>query len=374
MSTFDRSSPHPLSLIGCRTFAKLVRTYGVDPGYRGLASRLAATCAVGIPFRRLDNVRSFRKVGRIELPKSPVFIIGHWRSGTTHLHNLFTCDPQFAYVKAFHCVAAQSFLGARSLVYRSLAKRMPSERPMDAVRFGLEEAQEEEFAMSRISEMSFLHAYYFPRKLEQIFRNWVLFDDITEKQRDRWKRTYGWFLRRVIADQGPKPLCLKSPPHAARIPTLLEMFPDAKFIHIYRNPYVVQQSNNNLWRKFLDAFALHNVEWNTIEDQNFGVYSRLHERLYNDIDRIPSGQFAEVRFEDVEQNPVGEVARLYSELALPGFETAKPHLEEYIAAQQSYRKNEYTFDAETVNRIDHEWRMVLDRWNYERPNVYERSS
>src|SRR5687768_18104609 len=41
---------------------------------------------------------------------------------------------------------------------------------------------------------------------------------------------------------------LKSPPHTCRVPTLLRLFPDARFVHIVRDPYAVYPSTLHLWR------------------------------------------------------------------------------------------------------------------------------
>lgn len=41
-------------------------------------------------------------VARQPLHPEPVFILGHPRTGTTHLHNLLSRDPAFAYATTFH--------------------------------------------------------------------------------------------------------------------------------------------------------------------------------------------------------------------------------------------------------------------------------
>src|SRR4051812_38965344 len=40
----------------------------------------------------------------------PLFILGHYRSGTTHLHNLLAVDPRFAYLNAFQACYPHTFL------------------------------------------------------------------------------------------------------------------------------------------------------------------------------------------------------------------------------------------------------------------------
>ena len=36
------------------------------------------------------------RLRKAELPDDPIVVIGHWRSGTTYLHQLLACDPTLA--------------------------------------------------------------------------------------------------------------------------------------------------------------------------------------------------------------------------------------------------------------------------------------
>src|SRR6185369_16768385 len=53
-----------------------------------------------------------RRVAQLDLPTDPVFILGHWRSGTTLLHNLMSRDPQFTHPNLYHVLAPQHFVVA----------------------------------------------------------------------------------------------------------------------------------------------------------------------------------------------------------------------------------------------------------------------
>ena len=362
---------HPLALIGMRTFLQLIRQHGVDPGYRSKAAALMMSCSLGVPFRWLDSLLSSRIVARTPIQHPPVFIVGHWRSGTTHLHNLLSLDPQFGCVRGIHCVAARSFLGARRVVQKLLGPRLPSERPMDSVQFGLDRPQEEEFAMSRIAPMSLFHAFGFPRRMRDIFDRWVTFESASPEDVRAWKETYSWLLRRVSLDEGNKPLCLKCPPHTARLRILRELFPEARFVHIYRNPYVVYHSNLKMWRKVIAAAALHRIEDIPLEANLFDFYRRLMERFFEDAASIPEDRLVQLRFEDLEADPIGELERIYETLGLSGIAHAAPRIREYLHNIRQYHKNTYDFDEASLERVGREWRFALDRWGYERPNEGE---
>ena len=48
-------------------------------------------------------------IAKTEMP-DPVFILGHWRSGTTLLHGLMAQDDQFAYPRIYQVSNPHSFL------------------------------------------------------------------------------------------------------------------------------------------------------------------------------------------------------------------------------------------------------------------------
>lgn len=303
------------------------------------------------------------------MTQPPVFLIGHWRSGTTHLHNLLTCDPQFGWLSMFHCMTPNSFLGAARLARYLLRHKLPTERPMDAVPLGLDAPQEEELFLSRISRWSFNHCWTFPRHMRRIFDETVLFESDEPRAAELWKRDYLWLLRRLSIDQHGRPLVLKNPPNTARVRQLLELFPQARFIHIYRNPYVVFRSTVHLWRKLLAQWAVQSYDMPEVEELILYGYRRMMQRYFDDMALIPPGQLAEVRFEDLETDPVGQVRRIYEELSLDGLDRALPPMRRHLESQEDYRKNSYPFDRETLDRVERHWGFTIDRWGYRPPGT-----
>ena len=57
------------------------------------------------PLRAFESVCYGRAVRKAVVHPSPVFIIGHWRTGTTHLHNLLTKDTNHGYISMFQAFA-----------------------------------------------------------------------------------------------------------------------------------------------------------------------------------------------------------------------------------------------------------------------------
>ena len=357
---------HTLTGISLQNYLGLLLRHGFDPTCLPQVAFLFWSGMLASPLRYIDRWRSSAKVSRHTIQRPPIFVIGHPRSGTTHLHNLLCRDPQFGYVTTFHCNAATMFLGATETLRKLMLGALPDTRPMDNVRVGLDEPQEEEMAMARISSLSYNHGLHFPRKMREIFHSSVLFADNGQSEQ-RWKRAYIWFLRRVSYEQDGKQLCLKNPCNMARIPSLLEIFPQARFIHICRNSYVVYQSSMNLWKQVLPLLALQKYDLPAVEENILYFYRRMHECYFADKDHIPSGRLTEIRFEDLEADPLGTQRQIYSDLQLDGFETAQPALEEYLRSLRGYQKNHYDFPSLLRRRVYQHWSSTIDRWGYQVP-------
>ena len=74
-----------------------------------------------------------RKICEVEIKHPPIFIIGHWRSGTTLLHEYMIQDKQFAFADTYSCFAPQHFLFSRRFFEPWVTFLMPKKRPMDNI-------------------------------------------------------------------------------------------------------------------------------------------------------------------------------------------------------------------------------------------------
>ncbi|MDQ3566024.1 MAG: sulfotransferase [Pseudomonadota bacterium] len=60
----------------------------------------------------------------------PLFILGHWRSGTTLLHNLLTRDTgQFAYANTYQAVNPRTFLSTEAVNTKLFGFLVPKTQP-----------------------------------------------------------------------------------------------------------------------------------------------------------------------------------------------------------------------------------------------------
>jgi len=356
---------HPLAMNSFRHWLRLLRWGGgVDRRYWRRA--LFVTCLS--PFSSVERLHERLVYGRRlrawRLDEPPVFIIGHWRSGTTHLHNLLSHDPNLGYVTTFQTQAPKAFLVGRRTMQPIMAARMPTKRPMDNLPLGADLPQEEEFCLCNACMHSFYLWHYFPRQAEPLFRKYLLFEGVKEHEFEEWRKEYLELVRKAALHMGGKRLVLKNPANTARTGAVLRVFPGAKFIHIYRNPYAVYTSMLHLIATLHPMFAFQELDESRTEQLILDHYRDLMQAYFANKDAIPTGQLSEVRYEDLERRPLEELRRVYGELGLPGWETAQGSIAAYLATVKGYEKNAYTLAAADRAKVEAYWAFALERLGY----------
>lgn len=355
---------HPLVGASWKVWRRMRRAHRIDPRYWPKACTISFCTAAAAPLRALDRMKF---PGDAAPPaKPPIFIIGHWRSGTTHLHNLFCQDPQFGFVSTFHTILPDGCISGRRLA-PLIGAWMPSVRPMDNMELSVFGPQEEEIALAHMTPCAYYHALYFPQQMRFFFDRYVLFDGISPEERAEWEAAYRALLAKASFVAGGRQLVLKNPSNTGRIRELLRLYPGAKFIHIYRNPFVVLPSTVHFYHRILPLTLLQRADFAAIEDNVFAMYGALLTRCAESQGAAPRGQWAEVRFEDLERDPVGEMERLYRTLELGPFD-ARDRVASYAAAQADYQKNVFRPGPSERDRIAEVGRPFATQWGYAAPD------
>src|SRR4029077_12444659 len=110
----------------------------------------------------LEQQRFGRQIDAIHV-KPPLFIVGHYRSGTTHLHNLLSLDGQFAYPTLIQVLYPHTFLTTGAMLGRVMNLMMLHKRPQDNMTQGVDSPSEDEFALCSATSLSPYMGWVFPR-------------------------------------------------------------------------------------------------------------------------------------------------------------------------------------------------------------------
>jgi len=369
-ASLPTAAEHPAALGSFRNWVRILACG--DHAERPYVARALFVCLTTLctsPLRLWEEACYSRRLRVTPVHPSPVFIIGHWRTGTTHLQNLLSQDDAFAYVTTFQALAPGFFLSAerflKPLLAHFSARRYPT-RLIDNIPLLFDSPQEDEFAIANLCPHSFIHSFTFPRRTSEIFERSVLFDGRAPSVRDAWIDTYNALLRKTTFAGNGKRLLIKNCAHTGRLPTILSLFPDAKFIHIVRDPYRVFRSTVHMHRTVHQRAQLQSVQPEQVEAHVLRIYEQLMQRFLADRSLIPAENLIEIRFEDLERAPLAQLHAIYRTLDLPGYEQTEPAFRSYIDSVAGYRKNNYDVDPRTVAVVNRHWGFAFDAWGYER--------
>jgi hypothetical protein len=298
----------------------------------------------------------------------PVFLLGFWRSGTTLLHELLCCDKQFGFPSTYACLNPSHFLLTES--WASARKAPHTTRPMDNMSYSWASPQEDEFALLALGAPSPYEALLVP----SLMRDPAALVDLRQRppeEQKRWADAFQSFLRLLTVQQG-KAMVLKSPSHGFKLPLLLSMFPNARYIVIERNPYEVFASNLKLWRTLLDLYALESPSPEEIEKFVLEAYVMHEEAISEGKRRVLSHQLACVRYEDLVADPIREAERLYHELNLRDFDAVREPMENHARAVAGHTRNRFTVSSAQKARVESSWGSLIKAKAYSWPEQYLR--
>jgi hypothetical protein len=309
-----------------------------------------------------ENVINGAEIEATQVKDAPIFIIGHWRSGTTHLHNLLSCDSHFTCPTYYQVMFPHHFAYSQPWGMRYFDYFSPKKRPMDNMAVGAKAPHEDEFALAALSTVSPYLKALFPRTGD----NGVAVLDplrLDPEALDQWKTAMRYFVKKLTFSKG-KRIIFKSPPHLGRVRVLLELFPEAKFIHICRDPYKVYLSTKHMWHTGFSMSHLQKPCPQALEDIILSWYTELYSLFDRDRDLIPPGNLCEVKYEDLVSNPLESLQNIYATLGLPGFDEFRKKVIPYLEAQKHYKSNSYDLDNETKERIRQRWGATCARYGY----------
>ena len=134
----------------------------ISPSRWVLAGTISMSTPISSALAALQQMLYGRRIRSLAIDKAPIFILGHWRSGTTLLHELLVLDERHTCPNTYACYTPRHFLVSRYLVPWWLKFLMPSRRPMDNMKVGWDRPQEDEFALCNMGIPSPYMVFAFP--------------------------------------------------------------------------------------------------------------------------------------------------------------------------------------------------------------------
>ncbi|KAK2075756.1 hypothetical protein QBZ16_001497 [Prototheca wickerhamii] len=278
---------------------------------------LGALAALNSLLALPDRILYGRRVAGARVNPAPVFVLGHPRTGTTHVHNLLSLDARLGWADTLSAGFPSAFLSLGGALRRLAAPLLDSTRPMDAMALSFDTPAEDELAVCALSAGA---SPYMPLVF---MRDQEVFRDL--------------YALRGLLEGGES-----SPVHTARVRLLLRLFPDARFIYLHRDPYAVFASAAHMAESYYPFTALQRLEPADVARFVLDQFELLHETYQADRALIPPGRLVELGFAELDADPVAAMRRVYRELGWPDFERAlEPQLRAYAASLAGFKKNDH---------------------------------
>jgi hypothetical protein len=323
----------------------------------------------------LDRCAYGRCVAQTPIEHPPVFIIGHWRTGTTFLHELLARDDRFAFPSTYECMAPHHFLLSGGVLSRLLRWFAPAKRPMDDMPLGVDLPQEDDIALLALGAPTPLARLAFANQPPP-YEGMLDGDTADPAELARWRTAMLAFVRRLTFAKR-KRLLLKSPPHTGKMAQLAAMFPGARFIHLLRSPRDVFASTRRLWQALDWAYSLQAAHHRQLDEQIFNALERMYRAFQRQRGELPVDAICDVAYERLVADPLGETERIYEHLSLGDFAHCRDKLAAYIDGIRDYRPNDHHLDRATLRQIDHRWSAYAklhDAALGENPSQYRQDS
>jgi hypothetical protein len=319
-----------------------------------------------------------RAIAQCQIAHAPIFVIGHWRTGTTFLHTLLALDEKFVAPNTLECFVPSHSLISAYWLRLLLEWFLPRTRPMDEIPLRWDQPQEDEFALLNLGMGTPYEILLFPnhRPAGIEFLN---MSGLTPAEIEAWTAGLLHFLKQVQFrsnrenknSRTTKRLIVKSPAHTARLSILRRLFPDAKFIHLVRHPYEVFESTIRLWQAMCDTQGCQRPRLDSLSNGAPALEEyvlQTMELLYHDfpfqIGQLPSSKFCELRYEDLVRAPIAELGRIYSSLDLGAFERVQPAIERHLALHPFRTLNRRQISDACKAEVRDRWQWYMERYDY----------
>ena len=347
-----------------RVFGKLLgeNRYDIDRSRWPMAICAFAATAVPAVWNPLQKRFYGRRAANLPLAGDPIFVIGHWRSGTTLLHELLTLDDSYATANTFQCFNPLSFLLTESWLRPMTAPLLPQRRPMDNMDMGWNVPQEDEFALMTLGLPTTYRRIAFPNSTPRHL-DYLNMNGIPGPELDRWKQGFDTFLR-YLNYKHRKPLVLKSPPHTGRMGIIKEMYPNARFIHLTRHPLKFIPSTMHMWRAldYTNGFQL--PRYDDLRDYVLMCFKRLYDGFERDRPKLSDRELVTVRFEDLIRQPAEELGRIYEQLGLGDYGLVEDKIRQRMNETKDYKRNTYEVADDLRREIRSRCQNYSDEFGY----------
>ena len=318
---------------------------------------------LALPFTFINFLLTHLRLWFLKPVPDPLFVLGHWRGGTTYLHYLLALDSRFDYLNYYQgFVPNLTILGGRFLK-NIVSKQTPAKRPQDDMRVQVDLPTEEENPLATFSTRSASQSFFFPKN-EDYYDKYALFKGITKYEKFRWKRAYRHMMRRIRIAGNGKQLLIKNPHNTGRALELQEIYPEARFVHIHRDPFEVFPSTYLMYDRVVKTQFLQEYSENQIIDKIIYYYESIMGRYLEQRSQIEEKLIIDISYADFVADPMGEIDRIYKHFGWQLDPESRKRMQAYVDTKKNYKKNIHHIEPTILERLKKRWSPIYKELGY----------
>ncbi len=357
---------HSYLLIGI-TFGRLIRLIirngGFSPIHFNRFLFLLQGSIWSSVFAFVEKVRFKKKLKRQSGITDPVIIVGNWRTGSTFLHQILALDKRFTTPVVVRVSVPDSFLVSEKY-FRALMKKVVSNtRPMDNVKLGPDEPQEDEYALLKTVKYTTLQHLIFPTENKPFSETLMQLNEENSFSHYNVQKLKLFIEKLNFKDPGN--ILLKNPYHSFRISIFKKTFPEARFIHICRSPLKVIPSTVNMF----NIIGRQNKLKNRWKPENLYTVTDLFNHVWmsvkNQLFQLSEKDYIEIKYEDFEQNPKQYIRKIYDHFGFDYSTDFDNQIDEFLNSVKNYKKNRFTLTGDEIKHIKESCSDFLNHYDYD---------
>lgn len=307
---------------------------------------------LGEPLRLIELLLFERRIQHHVLMEDPIFVLGHWRSGTSHLQQVLSEDPAHVSLNLFQMLNPDHFLWTERWLLpflNRLIKLFGIRYAFQRRALDLRLCGELDTALCSIgSTQGYTWGHLFPKK----YRSWMntrLFEASSVQELS----DYDYLIRKLSYKSRNKRVVVKSPGDTARISALLKLYPKAKFVYISRSSYATYGSTCYLWSAIQRENSLHLLSAFEISTHVIWTLPKLMKAYEDMKSQIPTENRCEINFEDLHAHPDETMRSVYDRLSIGTYPVAE--FKTFFAKNRTHRPETYVNDEQFILTLKNAW-------------------
>src|SRR5438132_2775410 len=282
----------------------------------------------------------YPEIGRQEI-REPLFIVGLPRSGTTLLHILLAADPAHRAPLTWEVMSPSPPTSKdRDQRIRQAARNLAMLHWL-APTFESVHATGAELPQECVSLMSptFMSDQFDTMYNVPSYREWFFNQDLRPAY-EFHRRSLQHLQFRKSAERW----VLKAPAHMFAAPTLLSIYPDARFVQIHRDPIEAVASVSSLVTILRRVFS-DDVDPIQIGRDAMSYWAQALKTFMHTRDQLPPHRVCDLRYDDVRRDPIAAAGHVYEHFGWPFSPEVERQMNAVLAQQNSQTNGVHRYDA-----------------------------